>query len=41
MKKAGLVTDKNLGQVVKSWERRHPETARPDRPKTPEKPTRH
>jgi hypothetical protein len=36
MKASGLVTDKNLGQVVKSWEHRHPETARADRPK-PEK----
>ena len=33
MKAAGQVTDKNLGQVVKSWERRHPDLARADRPK--------
>jgi hypothetical protein len=42
MKAAGLVTDKNLGQVVKGWERKHPETARVDRPKVDkaEKPDR-
>ncbi len=33
MKAAGQVTDKSLGQVVKTWERRHPQTARADRPK--------
>ena|SRR5205085_5732220 len=33
MKAAGQVTDKNLGQVVKSWERRHSDVARADRPK--------
>jgi hypothetical protein len=42
MKAAGLVSDKSLGQVVKSWEHRHPETARADRPKVEkaEKPDR-
>lgn len=27
----GLVTEKNLGQVVSNFERRHPETARPEK----------
>ena len=34
MKAAGLVTDKNLGEVVKSWEQRHSEMVRLDRAKT-------
>jgi hypothetical protein len=33
MKQAGQINDKNLGQVVKSWERRHPDLARAERPK--------
>ena len=33
MKQAGQVSEKNLGQVVKSWERRHPDMARAERPK--------
>jgi hypothetical protein len=33
MKAAGQVSDKSLGQVVKTWERRRHETARADRPK--------
>jgi len=31
MKAQGLVTEKNLGQVVSSFERRHPETAKPEK----------
>jgi hypothetical protein len=30
MKAAGLLTDKNLGQVVQGYEHRHPETAKAD-----------
>jgi hypothetical protein len=33
MKQAGQVNEKNLGQVVKTWERRHPDMARAERPK--------
>jgi hypothetical protein len=31
MKSAGLLTDKNLGQVVKSYEAKHPESAKVDK----------
>jgi len=31
MKKQGLVSQKNLGEVVSSFERRHPETAKADK----------
>jgi hypothetical protein len=43
MKAQGLVTDKNLGQVVSSYERHHPElTAKPDhsKPDKADKPDR-
>ena len=33
MKQAGQVNEKDLGQVVKTWERRHSDIARADRPK--------
>ena len=40
MKAQGLLTDKNLGDVVSSYERRHPEmAAKPDKTK-PDKPER-
>jgi hypothetical protein len=37
MKSKGLLTQKNLGQVVSDFERRHPETARADRSDKPAK----
>jgi hypothetical protein len=52
MKSQGLVTEKNLGQVVSDFEKRHPETAKagrtdkpdkadkPDKPDKPEKPAK-
>ncbi|HEV8586943.1 MAG TPA: hypothetical protein VGT02_18435 [Methylomirabilota bacterium] len=41
MKKQGLVTQKNLGEVVSSYERHHPETAKLDKkPDKAEKPER-
>src|SRR5262252_6313074 len=44
MKEQGLVTDKNLGQVISSYERNHPELAakpdhsKPDKLEKPDKP---
>jgi hypothetical protein len=38
MKAQGLLTQKNLGQVVKDYERHHPETARVGRADKPDKP---
>jgi hypothetical protein len=39
MKTQGLLTDKNLGHVVSSFERHHPEVAaKPDRVNKPDKP---
>jgi hypothetical protein len=50
MKKQGLVSQKNLGEVVSAYEKRHPETAKldkpaersgkPDKPEKPAKPER-
>ena len=47
MKKQGLVSQKNLGDVVSAYEKRHPETARlykpaehPAKPDKPEKPAK-
>src|SRR5215510_5233817 len=46
MKAQGLVTDKNLGEVVSSFERHHPEVAtkpdssKPEKPEKIEKPAR-
>ena len=42
MKASGLLSQKNLGEVVSSYERRHPEVAskptKPEKPGKPEKP---
>ena len=38
MKSKGLLTEKNLGQVVSNFEKRHPETARADKPDKAAKP---
>jgi hypothetical protein len=38
MKTQGLLTQKNLGQVVSSFERRHPEAAKLEKAERPEKP---
>jgi hypothetical protein len=42
MKAQGLLTDKSLGDVVSSYERRHPEVAKSDKakPDKPDKPQR-
>ena len=37
MKKQGLTTQKNLGEVVSGYEHRHPETAKLDKAEKPEK----